>query len=141
MATDAALIEENSLTEDRVVNAVPFFYGWVMLGVAMVAQFATSPGQTYGVSVFNKHFETSLGIDSTAVAAAYMWGTIFASLPLSLIGAFADKVGIRRMMAVVVGLFALSCCGMSMIQGPVSLFFGFLSIRLFGVDTPEMRGA
>ncbi|PHR98177.1 MAG: hypothetical protein COA78_26445 [Blastopirellula sp.] len=132
MATDAALIEENSLTEDRVVNAVPFFYGWVMLGVAMVAQFATSPGQTYGVSVFTKHIASSLQIDMTAVAAAYMWGTIFASLPLSLIGAYADKVGIRRMMAIVVGLFALSCCGMSMIQGPISLFFGFLSIRLFG---------
>ena len=37
---------------DAVVSRVPFFYGWVMLPVAMLIQIATSPGQTFGISGF-----------------------------------------------------------------------------------------
>ncbi|TWT34192.1 MFS transporter [Blastopirellula retiformator] len=117
---------------DWVVRAVPFFYGWLMLPISMVAQFATSPGQTYGVSLFNTHFSRDLQLSALDVSFAYMLGTIIASLPMSLIGGLADRFGLRRSMAVVVVIFAAACLFMSQVSGVWTLFLGFLLIRMFG---------
>ncbi|UUO09048.1 MFS transporter [Blastopirellula sp. J2-11] len=117
---------------DLVVRAVPFFYGWLILPISMVAQFCTSPGQTYGVSLFNTHFTTDLHLSSLDVSFAYMWGTIIASLPMSLIGGFADRFGLRRSMTGVVLIFGCACIFMSQVGGVWSLFLGFLLIRMFG---------
>ena len=103
MATDAASIEAASLRRDPLVQATPFFYGWVMLGVAMLAQYCTSPGQTYGVALFNKHIAATLATETfqrqhpgeevvlskelidaeiVTVTTAYLWGTILAAIPV-----------------------------------------------------------
>lgn len=153
MATNAASLEAASAQGDRLVRATPFFYGWVMLGVAMVAQYATGPGQTYGVALFNKHLATTLashriaedasgqpGVPTQAmidaefitVTTAYLWGTILAALPLPWIGALADRWGLRNTMTLVVILFGLSCIYMAQIRGPYTLFIGFLAIRTLG---------
>ncbi|WP_158265102.1 MFS transporter [Blastopirellula marina] len=117
---------------DWVVRAVPFFYGWLILPISMVAQFTTSPGQTYGVSLFNTHFSNDLQLSPLDVSFAYMWGTIIASLPMSLVGGFADRFGIRRSMTAVVLIFGCACLFMSQVGGVWSLFLGFLLIRMFG---------
>ncbi|MCC9607783.1 MFS transporter [Blastopirellula sp. JC732] len=117
---------------DWVVRAIPFFYGWMILPISMVAQFATSPGQTYGVSLFNTHFSRDLALSPLDVSFAYMWGTIIASLPMSLIGGIADRFGLRSSMTIVVLIFGGSCLFMSQVSGVWTLFLGFLLIRMFG---------
>ncbi|MFI4876855.1 MAG: hypothetical protein ACIALR_16000, partial [Blastopirellula sp. JB062] len=92
----AAPSAETPKRADWVVRAVPFFYGWLILPISMVAQFATSPGQTYGVALFNPYFSADLRLSNLDVSFAYMWGTIIASLPMSLIGGVADRFGLRR---------------------------------------------
>lgn len=147
MATDAATLDSASLTRtDPLVRAVPVYYGWVMLAVAMATQFASSPGQTFIVALFNKHIAHSLGISLTTLAMAFLWGTVLASLPLPWIGAMADRFGLRKTLAVVTLLFGLSCILMSQVQGPWTLFLGFLAIRTLGQgafsllanNTPDM---
>lgn len=153
MATDAASIEAASVRRDPLVQATPFFYGWVMLGVAMFTQYCTSPGQTYGVALFNKHIATTLATETfrqqnpgqpvvltdelinneiVTVTTAYLLGTILAALPVPWIGALADRWGLRKTIALIVALFGCGCFFMSQVQGPYSLFVGFLAIRTLG---------
>ncbi|GAA4442601.1 MFS transporter [Bremerella cremea] len=153
MATDAASIEAASLRHDPLVRATPFFYGWVMLGVAMLTQYCTSPGQTYGVALFNKHIATTLATTTfqqehpgqevvltkdlinreiVTVTTAYLWGTILAAFPVPWIGALADKWGLRKTVTLVIVLFGLACMLMSQVQDFYSLFIAFLAIRTLG---------
>ncbi len=153
MATDAASLEAASVRRDPIVQATPFFYGWVMLGVAMFTQYCTSPGQTYGVALFNKYIATTLAtatfqqahpgqpvvlskelIDAemVTVTTAYLWGTILAAFPVPWIGALADRWGLRRTIAAIVALFGVACMFMSQVQGFYTLFIGFLAIRTLG---------
>jgi hypothetical protein len=50
--------EGDSVGKD--LTKVHRFYGWVILPLAMFAMFATSPGQTFGVSIFNEPMRESL---------------------------------------------------------------------------------
>ena len=38
------------------MSRLPFFYGWVMLPVVTLIGICTSPGQTYGVTIFNTFY-------------------------------------------------------------------------------------
>ena len=73
-----------------LATRIPFYYGWVMLLVAMMAQITTFPGQTVGVSVFNVSFRESLQLNHGQLTGAYMLGSFLASLPMLLIGAAFD---------------------------------------------------
>ena len=72
------------------------YYGWVMLPIATLAIIATSPAQTFGISVFNASLRSSLGLSHSQLTGAYMLGTLLASLPLSWVGAMMDRFGLRR---------------------------------------------
>jgi MFS family permease len=124
-------IHHSQLT-DPIAKRVPFFYGWLMLPVAMIAMIATSPGQTYGVSIFNPSFRDELFLSHSLLTGAYMLGTFLASLPQSYIGALMDRWGIRRTMTAVVLLFGLACLFASQVRNIYMLFFAFLFLRMFG---------
>ena len=80
-----------------------------MLPIAMLAQAATSPGQTHGVSIFNPSFLETLGINLSQLTGTYMIGTLFAAVPQPYIGGLMDRFGIRRMMAIIVIMLGLAC--------------------------------
>ena len=126
--------EENKKAghSDWVVSRVPFFYGWVMLPVAMLIQMATSPGQTFGVSVFNPFLRDALSLSQSAFSGAYMLGTFLASFPQTYVGALMDRYGLRRTLVVVVAVFGLACFWMSQVSGVVTLFVAFLFLRMLG---------
>jgi MFS family permease len=117
---------------DPIARRIPFFYGWVMLPIAMAGHVATSPGQTYGISVFTESFRRDLGLSHTALTGAYMLGTLLAALPVSLVGALTDRYGIRRAMGVVVLMFGAACLGMSQVRGLLSLSVAFFLVRTLG---------
>jgi len=118
--------------KDKVARRIPFFYGWVMLPIAMLAHIATSPGQTFGIAVFNGSFSEALGLSQSQLSGAYLLGTLLASLPVSLIGAIMDRLGMRRTIIVAVSLLGLACLLTSQVVGLISLFFAFLLLRMFG---------
>ena len=45
----------------RLINRLPFFYGWVVLGAASLVSAFTIPGQTVGISVFLDSIIADLG--------------------------------------------------------------------------------
>jgi len=117
---------------DKVAARFPFFYGWVMLPIAIAGLVATSPGQTYCISVFNAAFKESLSLSNTQLTAAYMIGTLCASLPMTYVGALMDMYGIRRVMFIVVILLGCTCLATSRVTNLETLFIAFLFLRMLG---------
>ncbi len=114
---------------DRLAARLPFFYGYVMIPVAMAVQIASSPGQTFAVSAFKPALLEALALSHTQFSFAYMTGTMLAALPLSLVGPLADRFGLRIVTSVVVVALAATCLFASTVSGIVSLLLTFWLLR------------
>lgn len=111
------------------------YYGWIMLPLAMAALIASSPGQTFGVSIFNEPMRLSLGLSHGQLAAAYMLGTLLGALPIYWVGQLMDRYGLRRSMLCAVTLFCTACVLLSFVQGWGTLVIGFFLLRSLGPGT------
>ena len=108
------------------------FYGWRMVALASIVGMLTGPGQSIGVSVFRQHLSDGLRLSDSAIAAAYLVGTLGSSTIQPRIGRWVDQVGVRRAAATFGVAFALVLAHMSTVHGVVWLAVGFFGIRLFG---------
>lgn len=108
------------------------FYGWVILPIAMAGLIASSPGQTYGVSIFNEAIRESLGLSHGQLAAAYMLGTLLAAVPIAWIGALMDRYGLKHTLTGVILLFGGVCLLTGQVSGWWSLAGVFFLLRLLG---------
>ena len=127
--------------QDAIAAYVPFFYGWMLLPVVLAIQIATSPGQTFGVSIFNPHIRASLGLSHSEISVAYMVGTLLASLPMVYVGSLMDRYGPRRILFGLVLLFCVACVGMSRVNGLFTVFVSFLFLRMLGQGAMSMLAA
>lgn len=116
--------------EAGIASRLPFFYGWFMLPIVLAIQVASSPGQTFGVSIFNPYIRDELGLSHSEISGAYMLGTLLASIPMVYVGSLMDRYGPRRILACVITLFGLTCVGFSQASGLVTVFFSFLLLRM-----------
>lgn len=107
-------------------------YAWVMLPLAMLMQIGTSPGQTFGVSLFNESIRRDLGLSDTLLTGSYMIASLLAAAPLMTIGRRMDLHGLRRVSLVLVALVGLACLTISRVQGVVGLTVAFFMLRAFG---------
>lgn len=128
--------EEQVLEPELVVDVAtqrrPLYYGWVMLPLAMATLIASSPGQTFGISIFNEPMRLSLGLSHGQLAAAYMLGTLLGAIPIGFIGRQMDRHGLRHTLLVVVSLFSLACVLTSAVQGWMALVLAFCFLRMLG---------
>lgn len=121
-----------------IVRLIPFYYGYAMVPVAMIALASTSPGQTFLISQFNTSLRESLNLSHSGLTGAYMLGSFLACLPMSLVGWLQDRFGIRRtMLGVVIG-FGAACIGTSQATGIVSLCLAFFFLRSLGQGSLTM---
>ncbi|TWU16256.1 MFS transporter [Allorhodopirellula heiligendammensis] len=111
---------------------LPFFYGYVMLPIAMLMQIGTSPGQTFAVSAFTPALLASLELSESRLALAYMLGTFLAAAPLSMVGPFSDRFGLRLTSLIVVALLSGACYFASTVTGFATLLLAFFLLRFLG---------
>ncbi len=95
---------------------VPFFYGWVILGLSSLGMLLSIPGQTMGVSVFTDYLIEALGLSRVAISLAYLLGTVCSALVLPGAGRLLDRIGSRLMGTGVIFLLGLTLLGMSMLD-------------------------
>lgn len=114
------------------------YYGWIMLPLSMLALMATSVGQTYCISAFNKPIGISLNLDDTALAQAYMLGTILGAIPISYFGYLMDRFGLRATILVTLSLLSLACFSLAMTTGFFMLVVSFCLLRMLGPGTLAM---
>ncbi|MGB1285242.1 MAG: MFS transporter [Aggregatilineales bacterium] len=115
-----------------MVNRSPIYYGWVVWLVATVGLIATSPGQSFSVSLFFDPFIEEFELSRTAISSLYGAGTFIASLALVWIGRQIDRRGNRQVSTTVALLFAGALMLWSFVAGPLGLLFGFIAIRGLG---------
>ncbi len=109
-----------------------FFYGYIVWAVATLGILATSPGQSFTVSLFIDHYIEDFQLGRTTVSGLYGLGTFLAALSLTHIGQLIDRYGNRRMVIVISILFAVVLGLLSLTAGPVTLLLGFIAIRMLG---------
>ncbi len=114
------------------LTRLPFFYGWVILGVASAVAFSSGPGQTYAVSVFLDPIIDDFGWSRTLVSGLYSAGSLTAALTMILVGRMLDRFGARVMLVGLGILFGFVALSMSQIDHPVHLYVGFAAIRILG---------
>jgi MFS family permease len=110
----------------------PFFYGWIIVGLAALTLFFSGPGQTYSVSTFIDSYIEEFGWSRSMVSGMYSMGTLAAGLLMSIIGNLFDRKGHRMMTAAIAIMFGLACFGMSRVNSVTMLLAGFFAIRLLG---------
>ncbi len=101
------------------VERPKLYYGWVMLLLAI----ASSPGQTFGVSIFIEPMRLELGLTHGQMGLAYTLGTLFGEGPILWIGHQVDRRGLRRVALAVVVAFGLPCCLMGLAQNWIQVVF------------------
>ena len=112
--------------EGGLVHRTPFYYGWVIMVTATFAMIMTTPGQTFGVSIFIEHFITDLDISRSTVSTLYLFGTLIGSATLTYIGLLIDKYGQRTIMVVTMFFLGLTCFLMSQVNGVILLGIGLV---------------
>ena len=129
---------------------LPFFYGWLILGVGTIGTVSSIPGQTMGVSVFTDYLIEALGLSREGLSMAYMAGTITSSFLLPLGGRWIDRLGARVIMVIMALALGASLCalgasdrllhaatalfgeGSAVVSAAVIGFLVFLAVRFFG---------
>ncbi len=108
------------------------FYGWVMLVLAIAGLVASSPGQTFGVSIFSEAMRSDLGMGHGRMAAAYTLGTLLGALPIAFFGRLMDRFGQRQAMLLVISLFSAACLVTSIVRDWAGLVLAFTLLRMLG---------
>ena len=88
--------------------ALPFYYGWVVLGVSTLGIVMSVPGQTMGVSVFTDPLLEATGLGRVALSNAYLVGTVASGLCLPWAGRLVDRFGVR-------GGVVFACLGLGLV--------------------------
>jgi sugar phosphate permease len=78
-----------------LATRLPFFYGWVVLGVLCCAGFARQGPAVATLSVFVTPLTRDFGWSRTALSGAVSLGGILAAIVSPMIGPFLDRAGSR----------------------------------------------
>jgi MFS family permease len=102
----------------------------IMVAVAaVVGVFATTPGQTVGVSAFIDPIAADLGLSRTSVLVLYSLGTFLGILTAPFVGKLVDRWGPRRLIVPIAIAVGSACAVMSLAHDAWSLGFGFVVLR------------
>src|SRR5215204_5406069 len=125
----AALLQRPSSRLPGIAKILPFFYGWFVVAVAMLAAFIGSGLNNVNMGVIFKPMSDDLGWSRSLMAGAVAGGTFVGGIFTPLAGRFADKFGPRVMMplgAVLMGLLAIA---LAMVTEPWQFYLAYIPAR------------
>lgn len=108
---------------------LPFFYGWIIVAISMVAGFLSSGVGNITMAVVLKPISDDLGWSRALTAAAITIGSILGGVLSPVIGPIADRLGPRLLLPLggaLVGLFAI---GVSLSTEPWHFYATFVPAR------------
>ncbi|MFW5745448.1 MAG: hypothetical protein ACOC2D_19405, partial [Spirochaetota bacterium] len=108
---------------------LPFFYGWIVMGIGTLGMVMSAPGQTVGVSVFTDPLIEAHGLSRSLLSLAYLIGTLSSAMILSYAGRLYDRHGARIVATIAASGLALTLIYLSFsveIADAVRGVFGFV---------------
>ena len=125
---------------------LPFFYGWVIVGVSALSIASSAPGQTNLIAALIDPMMKGLSVDRGTITAMFTVGTLAASFGMAFVGFSIDRIGPRTVMIVSVLLFGVVVMLMGAIPANagvvtvIGLGLGFFGLRLLGRGALNMLG-
>ncbi|MFK8113592.1 MAG: MFS transporter [Rubripirellula sp.] len=116
----------------QFASRLPFFYGFVMMPVAMMLQIGTSSGQSFAIAAFTPALRESLQMSDSRLSFAYMLGTFLAAFPLFLVGPASDRFGLKPVTLVAVIALSCVCILAAHVNGFGTLLLVFFLLRFLG---------
>jgi MFS family permease len=107
----------------------PGVTGTLVAFAAFVGVFATTPGQTVGVSSFIDPIAVDLGLARERVVLLYSIGTFLGILAAPTIGRLVDRFGPRHLIVPVVLSLTAACAAMGVAWNAWSLALSFVLLR------------
>jgi len=117
----------------------PFFYGWVIAGIAALVAFSSGPGQSYTFSVFIDSMILDLGLSRTDISVLYAVGTGFSATMVIIVSRLADKYGPKIMIVLTATCLFLACVGMAFALSAIAFFVAFSALRAFGQGSTSIN--
>ncbi len=125
----------------RVINATPFFYGWVVLAAGTLGLLLMGPSQGFTVSLFLDLWVTDLNLSRSTVSLLYGGASLSAAFLLPGAGRLVDRFGPRRVV-VVISLGLGLAAGFLVAPGEAAVIIGIaLSSTALGTLLPILRDA
>jgi MFS family permease len=103
-----------------------------LIGFGALLTFFSGFGQTFLLSLYIPDLEKMLGINNTAFGGLYAAATMGSALTLPWIGAWYDRMPLRKYVVLVVGGLGISLLLLSVSAHVVLVLVSFYGLRLFG---------
>lgn len=113
-----------------IPRRVPFFYGWVIVGCAVLAAFARQGSAVATLSVFINPMTQEFGWSRTAISGAVSLGGVLAALSAPFIGPLVDRRGGRVVLTCGAVVVAFACVALSQTTTLVWFYIAFAVGRL-----------
>ena len=108
---------------------LPFFYGWLIVAITMVAGFLAAGVSNITMAVVLKPISEDLGWSRALTAAAITLGACLGGLLSPLFGPIADRLGPRLLLPAGAALVGLLAFGVSLSTEPWQFYVTFVPAR------------
>lgn len=113
-----------------LASRLPFFYGWIVLGVICCVSFARQGPAVATLSIFVDPMTSELGWSRTSISAAVSIGGLLAAIVSPGLGPLVDRHGARSLLAWAVALTGICCIALAGIETLVAFYLLFCIARM-----------
>ena len=119
----------------------PFFYGWVIVALASLSMFATTPGQSDTFSIFMDSFVDEFGWSRTFISTLFSGATLLSGGLMFFAGRLVDRIGAKWGTISSAAILGAACVLLSFVASPVMLFMGFVLARFSGKGSLDLSAS
>jgi MFS family permease len=119
----------------------PFFYGWIVVALASLSMFATTPGQSDSFSIFMDSFVNEFGWSRTFISTLFSGATLLSGGLMFFAGRLVDRIGAKWGAIGSAAILGAACVLLSFVASPVMLFMGFLLARFSGKGSLDLSAS
>lgn len=130
MPPSVAAAQPNRILPRLLIQRLPFFYGWVILGCVCCAGFARQGGAVSTLSIFVEPMTTHFGWSRTAISGAVSLGGLLAALASPRIGHLLDRRGARLVLGLAVLGTGAADLGLSLTSSLAMFYVLFCVARM-----------
>lgn len=126
------------IRSSRIINATPFYFGWLIVVAGTLGIVMMGPSQTFTVGLFTDAFVNELGISRANLSLIYGVATLGGAAMVPISGRMVDRCGPQRMILLASLLFGLVCLGMAQVNSTLGVILGVLGLRGIGFGSMQL---